>query len=320
MKPKIPQVSAELSESLKLASDTWHRQLEQISVKSTDIFNVTALTEASKRISEEFLRPWKEMQERSREQAEALGAVFKKFESPEIMLPSFDFNSMLEPVFHDFEEATRGFKEFVDAMPARARHDLPILAARGWYMGQEMAARAPSEMAREIEAGDTQAVDDFMVEHFQDRARNIRADLTAKYPHRERFLSKAFDAHERGEFELSIPVFLAQADGICSDRTAKLLFQRENKRPQIAVYIASVITDAYQAALLSPLTENHAISLSKGERPANFDGLNRHQVLHGESLDYPTEINSLKAISLLNYLSWVLHFSDEDSEESDSAK
>ena len=34
--------------------------------------------------------------------------------------------------------------------------------------------------------------------------------------------------------------------------------------------------------------------------------LNRHQVLHGEVVDYGTEENSLKAISLLNYCATVL--------------
>ena len=34
--------------------------------------------------------------------------------------------------------------------------------------------------------------------------------------------------------------------------------------------------------------------------------LNRHEVLHGESVDYGTEINSLKAISLLYYIASVL--------------
>jgi len=33
-----------------------------------------------------------------------------------------------------------------------------------------------------------------------------------------------------------------------------------------------------------------------------WNELNRHQVLHGESVDYGTRLNSLKAISLLNYL------------------
>jgi len=48
------------------------------------------------------------------------------------------------------------------------------------------------------------------------------------------------------------------------------------------------------------------ISASEHERGDAFVGLNRHQVLHGESTQYGTEMNSLKAISLLNYVAHIL--------------
>ena len=49
----------------------------------------------------------------------------------------------------------------------------------------------------------------------------------------------------------------------------------------------------------------------RAERGDPFVGLNRHQVLHGESVDYDTEQNSLKAISLLTYLRWIFNKIDE---------
>ena len=33
--------------------------------------------------------------------------------------------------------------------------------------------------------------------------------------------------------------------------------------------------------------------------------LNRHLIMYGESIDYDTEQNSLKTISLLSYLHWI---------------
>jgi len=55
------------------------------------------------------------------------------------------------------------------------------------------------------------------------------------------------------------------------------------------------------------------ISASQNERDDKFNELNRHQVLHGESTSYDSEINSLKAISLINYLAQVL-MKPEDNE------
>ncbi len=54
--------------------------------------------------------------------------------------------------------------------------------------------------------------------------------------------------------------------------------------------------------MLSALKEHLPITKSAYEREAGFNQLNRHQVVHGESLDYGTETNSLKAISFLFYI------------------
>jgi hypothetical protein len=40
--------------------------------------------------------------------------------------------------------------------------------------------------------------------------------------------------------------------------------------------------------------------------PAGFDGLNRHAVLHGTDPNYGTEVNSLRAVSVLNLASYLL--------------
>ena len=74
----------------------------------------------------------------------------------------------------------------------------------------------------------------------------------------------------------------------------------------------SVASDTFRHALLSPLSQPLPISASKHERDESFNELNRHQVMHGESLGYGTEINSLKAISLLNYVTQVLRLDDEN--------
>ena len=46
--------------------------------------------------------------------------------------------------------------------------------------------------------------------------------------------------------------------------------------------------------------ENNPLWANERERPSSFNALNRHQVLHGESVDYATEQNSFKAIALLD--------------------
>lgn len=83
---------------------------------------------------------------------------------------------------------------------------------------------------------------------------------------------------------------------------------KKDKKPRTALYVEQIASETYRAALLSPLAQSLPISASEKERRADFSGLNRHTVLHGESVDYGTKENSLRAISLINYVAHVLDF------------
>lgn len=147
--------------------------------------------------------------------------------------------------------------------------------------------------------------------HFEGRLDAIEDALVAELPRREKILRQAFAAHRRGDYELSVPVLLIQADGACVDLTDHHFFQksRNSQLPEVAAHIAAT-QDAGSAMFLRPISLELPINASEKAReriaaergwPA-WNELNRHQVLHGESVDYGTRLNSLKAISLLNYL------------------
>lgn len=112
------------------------------------------------------------------------------------------------------------------------------------------------------------------------------------------------------------PIFLAQTDGICYEVVYQHLFMRVRgeKKPSTAIFVDTIASDTFRHALLSPLSQPLPISASKGERDESFNELIRHQVMHGESLVYGTEINSLKSIFLLNYVTQVLRLDDEDEQ------
>ena len=77
---------------------------------------------------------------------------------------------------------------------------------------------------------------------------------------------------------------------------------KDNTKPQTAKYVDQIEVETLLAAFLSPLASTLPINASKKQRESDFNQLNRHQVLHGESVGYGTKINSLKAISLINYV------------------
>lgn len=55
------------------------------------------------------------------------------------------------------------------------------------------------------------------MEYFRGRAVEITSTLKTAFPPRAKIIESAFAAHARGEYELCIPVFFAQADGICQN-------------------------------------------------------------------------------------------------------
>jgi hypothetical protein len=237
--------------------------------------------------------------------------VVASFEIPRYALPDFGpiaeqaekFMKSLEGIISPaFEELQRSFKE----LPPRTQEALILLGTHGWYLDLEMPIPSLWELKKALEEGSVQETENALVQYFEERLDEIEASIVERFPNREKVIKAAFSAHRRCEYELSIPVLLSQTDGICKEVVNEHFFIKQNKKPRTAIYVEQIAADTYRAALLSPLAHSLPIGASESERGAGFSELNRHMVLHGESLDYGTKTNSLKAISLINYVAHVL--------------
>lgn len=181
--------------------------------------------------------------------------------------------------------------ETARCMPEVMQKALICLANEGWYLDwKEMSFSAPAELAQMYFDGRKQEADARLVEHFSNRLQSIERELIGLYPKRAEIFRQAFDAHRQALFFVSVPTFLAQSDGICAEILREHFFQK----PKGATHHFEKLSDALNPltkAMLAPFFDRTAIRLSqdlksgKG-RPRDFDKLNRHQVLHGESCDY----------------------------------
>ncbi|MCC6458057.1 MAG: hypothetical protein IT328_24090 [Caldilineaceae bacterium] len=193
----------------------------------------------------------------------------------------------------------------LDKLSPALRDALLELGEHGWYVGADMAIPGILQLADGLKQGNPNA-EIALEKYFENRIDEIEADVIGRFPLRAKIIASAFRAHRQQEYDLSIPVLLAQTDGICFDVAKGLLFRRKAGRPRTADYVDQLSGTALTNALLSPLTKNLPISATENERPPSFSHLNRHAVMHGESLNYGTKTNSLKAISLLNYVAYML--------------
>lgn len=211
------------------------------------------------------------------------------------------FSALQEP-WRRMMESIGAFGKALETYPDNMREGLVSMSRSGWYLDLEMGMSEPLRFKRAMDDGRAADAEASMVEHFEARTAGIRSELVQTYPHRGEIFDAAFDAHISGQYLVSIPVLLAQVDGICFD-VANAHFFMGKERPKVVAHAVQVASSQIARAFLAPLESEMTIALSEKARPQGFTGLNRHTVLHGESVDYGTKENGLRAISLLNYMS-----------------
>jgi|WetSurMetagenome_2_1015567.scaffolds.fasta_scaffold150801_2 hypothetical protein len=218
--------------------------------------------------------------------------------------------SIQETISSVFGELQRSFRE----LPPRTQEALLILGAHGWYFDLDLPLPKLWNLKKALSEGDAQEAEQALIEYFEGRINKIEESILKRYPKRDKLIRAAFNAHRKQQYELAIPVMFAQTDGICKDIANQYLFIKKNRKPGTAIYAEQIAVNSFKGALLSPLAQTLPIGMSQHERSGDFNELNRHMVMHGESLDYGTKTNSLKAISLINFVAHVLAPEDEASD------
>jgi hypothetical protein len=117
--------------------------------------------------------------------------------------------------------------------------------------------------------------------------------LHDKYLQRSRLVEKAVEHHNNGAYEASVPIVLAQADGIVYDLT-------DPPRGFFGKRKAGHLVDDTTIAGLPEGLQPLRLLFSEDMRVSGATGaLSRHGILHGRELGYDSKINSTKAFVLL---------------------
>jgi hypothetical protein len=193
--------------------------------------------------------------------------------------------------------------------------NLEEIANQGWFLSLHMGFSSYEELAFSLDylpesEGRWEALDKAFSSHYSESIDYYLERITGKYPARAFAVRPAVAAHLRGEYALSVPVFFSQAEGILRDETARELFTKQGGH--ISSYALAQRGDApdgadwfgyFDDAIWAPLCGDLPIAWGPRQREqAGYSGLNRNTTLHGIDLGYATEVNSLKAFSLLCYV------------------
>jgi hypothetical protein len=168
------------------------------------------------------------------------------------------------------------------------------LSNYGWYVPAKFQLKKIDEIVSLFESNKTQEAENLICDYFKKNLKSIEKELKQKHNERKDIIKESFKAHNSKMFYSSTILFISISDGISEQ---KLFIDRKKfnsnvdllKNPEIIKILSKE----------SPMT----VDTRKEKNPAFFSDLNRHNVIHGMKYDYGNEMNSLKSLSLLCFVS-----------------
>jgi hypothetical protein len=198
-------------------------------------------------------------------------------------------------------------KQRLDELPQKSKGAMRVALAEGWFFGWHDGLESCMGLVENLGTAQAATVDDVMVAYYRTNLSPFTDELTSRSPDWAPAIKAAVHAHkslgDEGYF-LSIPVFIAQADGLLAEITgvespmtkaAKVLREKYADDPELLDLLCPFLELQNSDFMMSAKARQGAAQASG----KSFTALNRHQVMHGERSDYGTEINSLKAFSFL---------------------
>ena len=208
---------------------------------------------------------------------------------------SFDLKSHAEKVLKSISNPLVDWSEYEE----REARTLSLAAANGWFSQPETDAGLGKYIE---ECGDDSELLDNLFIHFIERDfDSIEKRIGEAFPSIEHIFKEAFLLHRECRYIASVPLYFIAADGISKLVTGKNAFNGNGKgATQIADWVGNKDIDSWAEVFFNIISSHHALS------QPNPGLLNRHKVLHGQDLAYHTKVNSLKALSFLGFIGWLL--------------
>ena len=208
-----------------------------------------------------------------------------------------------------FPPGLRDLLNDIENRQDQLKEAIVTLADQGWFVGLTLPLTIQREALEKISES-PEKVDKLLCDYYETNLEVLEQELVARQPERKRVLKDIFAGHRAKLYSLTVPTAFSQVDGICaSSKFQGYLFMRPrgSKLSQFGQNIIDADLCDYQKLLLSPFMNTLSITFNLKERMSEeVEKLNRHTVIHGESIDYGNRANSLKSIVLLCYVSEAL--------------
>ena len=276
-----------------------YREIERITKPFRKMQN--QLSESSL-VIHKAIEPTLKIQESLNEPLLKIQQSFEHINKIYASVPKFE-NPIIEHL-ETFKEIGKRLKEYTEKTPEY----FLLIAQNGWFIDLECEFNLPSKVAYKIQDGELDKANELLIEYYKENLEQIFEKLSARHPNRIEILYQILNSYKTQNYFTLIPTVLTQVDGICFDFTKKKFFIKERNNKYLPQVTAELEKSAenFLNLYLSPLQNQTPIMVREQDINQFPCHLNRHEILHGISTDYGTEINSLKVISLLKYVSDLL--------------
>ena len=238
----------------------------------------------------------------------------------------------------DFQEISKTlilFAQTFEKLPENQKLVVDELTKCAWYMNSKNNMHMISEILN-LDKSNPQYIeniDKIMINYLKEYEGENYDWILSSFKSRKSILLDALEEHKIGRYNCSIPVFLNQIDGIARDLLG--IDKYNNFFKKIPEKVIDSSGQKVKTGKVQPYTKEIANDLSK--TIVNDDGFiysfviypleklsclcydsddinkyiedgtiycnfSRHGIIHGKDLNYGTEVNSYKCISILLYL------------------
>jgi hypothetical protein len=210
------------------------------------------------------------------------------------------FKNSLDPkLLKKIAEAINIFAEAIKTFEERSNDGLLKLASYGWYIDADISVGYINGLMEKAINKNQKYLDEYFSEYYKTSMNEKTGMISRKHYNRSKIIEEAVYCHQIGKYYASTTLFLTQADGICSG----LLFKNRKNKDALKQYIAKNKCSSFFSTIMIAIENTNTIDSFYSKINLYDNQLNRHGVMHGLETDFGKEINSLKAFSLLVFVS-----------------
>ena len=199
----------------------------------------------------------------------------------------------------EIEKLTKKAAEGINKFLELSESGLRSIAEYGWYINELQTMGSSTFLMEKAINGDVEFLDKYFSDYYKENLERLTKIIINNQESRSGIITEAIACHEEKKYYASTILFLSLADGICNG----LLFTTKRNKESLRKYLAKNDNGSLITILLGMITNESTIDEGYSKKEKNEKKLNRHSVVHGLEIHFGTEINSLKAFSLLSYVS-----------------